>query len=144
MSWFHIELNNWLTIYIYIFATENLGNSNLGSLYSDFFFLHFFSFQPMIQKIGSFHSFAINTSRASKSRISRRRKKKRLLGVRGMAGWVRREVWMQVRCEEQELPAVPRLRSFSPAEAQKMSLPLPLSQNAIRLKISFNLEPCRV
>lgn len=42
MSWFHIELNNWLTIYIYIFATENLGNSNLGSLYSDFFFLHFF------------------------------------------------------------------------------------------------------
>lgn len=83
MSWFHIELNNWLTIYIYIFATENLGNSNLGSLYSDFFFLHFFPFQPMIQKIGSFHSFAINTSRASKSRISRRRKKKKAVGGPG-------------------------------------------------------------
>lgn len=34
-------------MYVYIFAAEDLGNSNVGSLYSDFFFL----FQPMIQKI---------------------------------------------------------------------------------------------
>lgn len=51
---------------------ESLGNSNLGSPCSDFFSSFFFLVQPMIQKIGYFHSFALNTSRASGDIVSSR------------------------------------------------------------------------
>lgn len=63
---------------------ESLDNSNLGSLCSDFFPSYFFLVQPMNQKIGYFHSFAMITSRAGKSKVFSRDgggKKKSLRGL---------------------------------------------------------------
>jgi len=71
------------------FAVESLGNSNLGSLCSDFFDSVFF--QPMIQKISYFHSFAVNTSRAGESKVSTGDRNKRLSGDWDTAWWEERE-----------------------------------------------------
>lgn len=130
-----------------------------------FFFL-LFLVQPMIQKIGYFHSFAINTSRAGESRVSSRDRKKRPFGGWGMAWWGGRERCVPAALQQctkviltfGSFPSLtwgvgaaacpprpwPTKGEGCRAEDQQISLLLPLWQNAIHLKISFNLEPCRV